>query len=76
MNSGDEIDYNVLKTVITEEELTSQNMEWRIIRATYKRNPGNYTETKQTYPSITYSFLIERHSGEYKISVFGPAFGT
>lgn len=76
VNSGEEIDYHVLKTIISEEELTSQNMEWRIIKATYKRNPGNFTETKQTYPSLTYSFLIERHSAEYKISVFVPAFGT
>lgn len=76
VNSGEEIDYNVLKTIISDEELTSQNMEWRIIKATYKRNPGNFTETKQTYPSITYSFLLERHSAEYIISVFSPAFGT
>lgn len=75
VNSGEEIDYNVLKTIISEDELTAQNMEWRIIKATYKRNPGNFTETKQTYPSLTYSFLLERHSAEYKISVFTPAFG-
>lgn len=75
VNSGEEIDFNVLKTVITEDELTAQNMEWRIINATYKRNPGNFNETKQTYPSLFYSFLLERHSAEYKISVFTPAFG-
>lgn len=75
VNSGDEIDYTVLKSVISEDELTSQNLEWRIIKATYKRNAGNYNETKQTYPSLTFSFLIERHSAEYKISIFAPAFG-
>lgn len=75
VNSGEEIDYKVLKTIISEDELSSQNLEWRIVKATYKRNAGNYSETKQTYPSLTFSFLIERHAAKYETLILVPAFG-
>lgn len=76
VNSGEEIDFKVMKSIITDDELSSQNLEWKLIRATYKRNPGNFTETKQTYPSLTFSFLIERHSGSHAAIILIPAFGT
>lgn len=73
VNSGDEIDYKVMKTIISDDELSSQNLEWKLLKATYKRNPGNYSETKQTYPSLTFTFLIERHSGELAVTILIPA---
>lgn len=76
VNSGEEIDFRVLKTILTEEQLSSQDMQWELIRATYKRNPGNYTDTKQTYPSLTFSFLMERHSASHSVIIFVPAFST
>lgn len=76
VNSGDEIDFKILKSIITDEELSSQNQEWRLIRITYKRNPGNFSETKQTYPSLTFSFLIERHSGSHAVIILIPAIST
>lgn len=76
VNSGDEVDFNVTRTILTEEEISSQDMQWRLIRATYKRNPGNYSDTQQTYPSLTFSFLMERHSASHSATTFVPAFGT
>lgn len=76
VNSGEEIDFKVLKTIITEDELSSQNMAWKLIQATYKRNAGNFSETKQTYPSLTFSFLMERHSATHTAYIMSPAFGT
>lgn len=73
VNSGDEIDFKVLKTILTEDQLSSQNMQWKLIRATYKRNAGNYNESKQTYPSLTFSFLMERHSASHTAAIFVPA---
>lgn len=75
VDSGDEIDFKLMKTVVTDDDLSSQNSEWRLIQATYKRDAGNYTNTKVTYPSLTFSFLIERHSGTYAVHVLVPAIG-
>lgn len=74
VNSGEEVDFNITKTILTEDELSSQDMAWRLIRATYKRNAGNFSDTQQSYPSLTFSFLMERHSGTHAASIFVPAF--
>lgn len=73
VNSGEEVDFKVLKSVVAEDDLSSQNMEWKLILATYRRNPGNFSETKQTYPSLTFSFLMERHSASHAASILIPA---
>lgn len=73
VNSGEEIDYKILKIIISDDELSSQNLQWKMLRATYKRNPGNYSETKQTYPSLTFTFLIERHAAEIAVTILIPA---
>lgn len=75
VNSGEEIDFKVLKTIITEDELSSQNMEWRLTQATYKRNSGNFSESKQTYPSLTFSFVIDRHSATNGACILATALG-
>lgn len=74
VNSGDEIDYKVQKTIISDHDLTSQDRQYQLIRATYKRNPGNFTDTKETYPSLTYSFLIQRHSAVHGAILLVAAF--
>lgn len=74
VNSGDEIDYKVTKTIISDSDLTSQDRQFRLIRATFKRNPGNFTNTKETYPSVTFSFLIQRHSAVHGAIILVAAF--
>lgn len=73
VNSGEEIDYKIKKTIISDEELSSQNLQWRMLKATYKRNEGNFSESKQTYPSLTFTFLIERHAAEIAVTILVPA---
>lgn len=75
VNSGEEIDFKVLKSVISDNDLDSQSREWRLYQATFRRNPGNFTESKSTYPSLTFSFSIERHSGAWAALILGPAIG-
>lgn len=75
VDSGDEIDFKLLKSVVTDDDLSSQNSEWRLIQATYKRDAGNYSNSKDTYPSLTFSFLIERHSASHTVFVLVPAIG-
>lgn len=75
VNSGEEIDFRVQRAIVTDSELSSQNGMYRLLRVTYKRNPGNFSITSNTYPSITYTFLIERHSGTYSALLVIPAFG-
>jgi len=73
VNSGEEIDFKVLKSVISENDLDSQSREWRLYQATFRRNPGNFTEYKSTYPSLTFSFSIKSHSGTWAALILGPA---
>lgn len=73
VNSGDEIDFKVMKIIITESELSSQNLEWKMLRASYKRNHGNFSDTRQTYPSLTFSFEIKRHSATHATMMLIPA---
>lgn len=73
VNSGQEIDFKVMKIIVTEDELSSQNLEWKMIKASYKRNPGNFTDTKQTYPSLTFSFAMKRHSAVHAAMLLVPA---
>lgn len=75
VNSGDEIDFRAQKVVISDTELSSQSRMYRLIRATHRRNPGNYTGTVNTYPSLTYTFLIERHSDTLSSLFLVPALG-
>lgn len=76
VNSGEEIDFKVLKTIIQEDYLSSQNMAWKLIQATYRRHAGNISETAaHTYPSLEFSFLMERHSAAHTIYIVAPAFG-
>lgn len=75
VNSGDEIDFKVMKIIITEEELSSQDLQWKMLSATYKRNHGNFSDTRQTYPSLTFSFSIKRHSATQATMLLVPALG-
>lgn len=74
VNSGEEIDFKVLKTVISQNDLSSQDRQYKIIKATYKRNAGNFTDTKDTYPSLTFAFLIQRHSAVHGAILIVAAF--
>lgn len=76
VDSGDEIDFKLMKSVVTDDDLSSQNSEWRLIQATYRRDPGNFTNTKVTYPSLTFSFLIERHSASHAVYILLPTLCT
>ncbi|KAJ6649282.1 Neuronal acetylcholine receptor subunit alpha-7 [Pseudolycoriella hygida] len=72
INAADEIDFKVSKTVIPESDLESQDMSWKLIKVTYMRRHGNYSTTKQ-YPSVMFSFLLERHSSEQAAVFLVPA---
>lgn len=76
VDSGDEIDFKLMKSVVNDDDLSSQNSEWRLIQATYRRDPGNFTNTKVTYPSLTFSFLIERHSASHAVYILLPTLCT
>lgn len=73
VHSGEDIDFDVLKTVIPEKDLRSQTRQWRLLSVTYKRNPGNYSISKKTYPSLTFSFTMERHSIGHVMLTVAPA---
>lgn len=49
INSGDEIDFRVSKTVIPESDLQSQNKLWKMLKASYTRHHGNYSSAKKMF---------------------------
>lgn len=74
VHSGDDVDYELLKSNTIEKDVESQNRLWRLVATTVKRNEGNYsTKLKNTYPSITYSFLMQRHSAQHAAVFVVPA---
>lgn len=62
-----------MKIIITEDELSSQDLQWKMMRASYKRNHGNFSDTRQTYPSLTFSFTMKRHSATHATMMLIPA---
>lgn len=45
IHSADQVDFTVLKTHIPEADLQSQDYQWKMIKATYMRNHGNFSST-------------------------------
>lgn len=73
VNSGEEVDLQINPTRFPDGTLESQNKEWKMIKSAYRRNHGNYSQTKDTYPSVTYSFLFQRHGTQHTAVIVIPA---
>lgn len=74
--SGQEVDFDVFATKFSDGEMVSQNKEWRMISAYYRRNHGNYSKAKETYPSVMYSFFFQRHGTQHTAVIVVPAIST
>jgi len=52
------------------------NREWELISAKSSRDPGVYSCCPDdTFPSVTFTFVLQRHSGSYTAIVVVPAAG-
>lgn len=76
VHTGQEVDLKVFKSLLLSRQsdtLSSQNLEWKLLKTTYRRSPGNDSTGNDTYPSLIFSFLIERHSAGAAVSVLIPS---
>lgn len=68
------MNYNTEKVKLISSRV-KQNLEWKLLSADSKVNPGKYdVAPNETYPSITFSFFIERHSAYHISGIIFPAF--
>lgn len=75
VHSGEELDLQISKDALNTDDLI-YNGEWDLIDTNVFKHPGIYKCCpNNTYPSINYSFKIQRISGAHTASVILPAFG-
>jgi len=54
----------------------NMNREWELISVKSSRDPGVYSCCPDdTFPSVTFTFVLQRHSGSYTAIVVVPAAG-
>ncbi|XP_063932693.1 neuronal acetylcholine receptor subunit alpha-3-like [Zophobas morio] len=74
VHSGEELDLQISKDALNTDDLI-YNGEWDLIDTNVFKHPGIYKCCpNNTYPSINYSFKIQRISGAHTASVILPAF--
>lgn len=74
IHRGDEIDFNVPENKIITDGYTP-NAEWKLVNNSVKRDPGNFFGLNNSYPSLIYTFEIQRHSSAASATVVTPALG-
>lgn len=73
MKTGEEMNYNVDRVKLISSR-TKDNNQWKLLASDAKVNPGQYAVApNETYPSVTFSFLIERHSSYHVMGTIIPA---
>lgn len=73
MKTGEELNYNTEKLTLISSR-SNQNNQWKLLSANSKINEGKYAiSPNETYPSVGFSFLIERHSGFHISATVFPA---
>jgi hypothetical protein len=73
MKSGEEVNYDASKSTVKSKDAALHN-QWKIIATFFKKNDGKYASIpNQTFPSLTYAFLIERHSAFHVAGIYVPA---
>ena len=54
----------------------NMNREWELISVNSSRDPGVYSCCPDdTFPTVTFKFVLQRHSGSYTAIVVAPAVG-
>lgn len=73
MKSGEELNYDGDRSTVKSVDAVKHN-QWKIIATFFRKNNGKYkTMPNQSFPSLYYAFLIERHSALHVAGIFIPA---
>lgn len=74
MKTGEELNYNTEKLKLIASK-AKQNNQWKLLSASSRLNPGKYdVAPNETYPSVVFQFLIERHNAVHVSGTIIPAF--
>ncbi|CAO1304163.1 unnamed protein product [Diamesa serratosioi] len=74
MKTGEEVNYQSERVKIVSKNV-QENTSWKMLAATVRVNTGNYSEFKNvTFPSVKFTFVIERHSAMHIAGYIMSAF--
>lgn len=75
VHSGEEIDFKIPSTPVTMDDYVP-NGDWNLVTVTVKKFDGHFNCCPDnSYPSLNYNFVIERHSSTHAVTVVIPALG-
>lgn len=72
MKSGEELNYNAEKVTLVISR-TKNNNQWKLLNGSSVTDKGKYERYNETYPTISYAFVIERHNGFHAATTIGSA---
>ncbi|CAG9798693.1 unnamed protein product [Chironomus riparius] len=72
MKVGEELNYIPDKVVLFTKRLKDNN-QWNLVDSSVRYNKGFYSFTDETFPSVTFAFVLERHNGFHRVSTISSA---
>ncbi|KAG5676672.1 hypothetical protein PVAND_006490 [Polypedilum vanderplanki] len=72
MKTGEELNYNEERIKIVTSRLKKNN-QWNLISASSRYNKGVYSILNETFPSVTFTLVIERHNGLHQVTSISSA---
>jgi hypothetical protein len=73
MKTGEELNYSADKVTLVTSR-AKKNHQWKLLDAKSNYYNGKYSGLNETFPSVTFSFVLERHNGYYRVTIFASAF--
>lgn len=74
VHPGSYVNLQLIDSNIPPDSQVSQNREWQLTVATFRYNEGKFTGN-ETYPTVEFSFQLERHSQTHAMVMLTPAVG-
>lgn len=72
MKTGEELNYNADRiSLITKR--SKQNNAWKLVDSSYKYHRGYYSFTNETFPSVVFTFVLERHNAMQQVTTISSA---
>jgi len=75
---GSQIDLGLFHNMSSVEHLNfyTENKEWIVLSSYATRNTNKYASVPETYPDVTFTFLLQRSSPAYRASIILPCLIT
>ncbi|XP_058819507.1 neuronal acetylcholine receptor subunit beta-3-like [Topomyia yanbarensis] len=70
---SNEVDFIANGTSLGSEDTNSHN-EWNIVSTAVQKHESPLADSSNTYPSVIFNYILERHSGSHCAIILTPAF--